>query len=217
METPAFIDLEASGFGSTSYPIEVGLVLADGRSYSSLILPQAEWKHWDASAETVHGIKRGWLLQHGRPALEVAQEINRQLRGLTVYCDSWYHDFNWLSRLFDAAGMAPSFRLEDLRILLNQEEADSWQATKVLVQREMRLDRHRASNDARVLQATLMRLKGQPLPNLPRPPWTMIQRRPSLLGLGYGSAKADRISLAAAPFSPERDLSAFLPNAHRSL
>ncbi|WP_459948686.1 3'-5' exonuclease family protein [Denitratisoma sp. agr-D3] len=189
MQAPAFIDVEASGFGSASYPIEVGLVLPNGHSYASLILPQADWTHWDASAEAVHGIKRGWLQQHGRGAEEVAAELNRQLRGMTVYCDSWYHDFNWLSRLFDAAGSAPAFRLEDLRILLNQEESDAWQTTKTQVQREMRLDRHRASNDARVLQATLMRLKGQPLPSLPRPPWSLTQRRPTLVGLGQCSVK----------------------------
>ncbi|RTL47966.1 MAG: hypothetical protein EKK46_16625 [Rhodocyclaceae bacterium] len=155
MHLPAIIDVEASGFGPTSYPIEVGLVLPGGRTYCALIRPEPGWGHWDAQAERVHRVSRHTLLSHGLPAQQVAREVNEYLWGLTVYCDSWYHDFNWLSRLFDAADSAPAFRLEDLRLLLNQEQADAWHATKSQVEREMGLERHRASNDARVLQATL--------------------------------------------------------------
>ena len=78
---------------------------------------------------------------------------------MTVYCDSWYHDFTWLSRLYDAADSAPSFALEDIRSLLDQGQADIWQETRLVMQEELQLSRHRASNDARILQATLMRVK----------------------------------------------------------
>ena len=41
--TPLIIDVEASGFGATSYPIEVGVAL-DGRdNFCSLILPASDW------------------------------------------------------------------------------------------------------------------------------------------------------------------------------
>ena len=36
---PNIIDVEASGFGPHSYPIEVGLALGDGSKFCSLILP----------------------------------------------------------------------------------------------------------------------------------------------------------------------------------
>ena len=36
-EPPAVLDIEASGFGVGSYPIEVGFVLPDGQSYCSLL------------------------------------------------------------------------------------------------------------------------------------------------------------------------------------
>ena len=156
---PPIIDVEASGFGSSSYPIEVGLVLADGQSYCSLIQPEDEWQHWDADAEKVHGLKRDTLAAHGRSAVEVAREVNQRLRGQVVYTDSWYHDFTWLSRLFDAGESAPSFRLEDLRSLLSEKEADNWHQAKTQVLAELNLPRHRASNDARVLQMTLKRVK----------------------------------------------------------
>ena len=156
---PGFIDLEASGFGASSYPIEVGLVLADGDSYCSLIVPEPDWHHWDKQAEKVHGIERELLYRHGRGSAVVAQELNQRLGGQTVYSDAWYHDFNWLSRLFDAADSVPRFRLQDLRALLDQLELERWDAIKAQIMGEQNLSRHRASHDARVLQLTLQRLR----------------------------------------------------------
>lgn len=154
-----FIDLEASGFGARSYPIEVGVVMPGGESYCTLILPEPDWQHWDSGAEKIHGIAREMLLQYGRSPQEVALELNRRLRGLTMYCDAWYHDYNWLSRLFDAANAAPLFKLEDLRQLLSPQEIERWDALKAKVMQDLQLDRHRASNDAKVLQQTLRRLR----------------------------------------------------------
>ncbi len=156
---PPIIDVEASGFGSASYPIEVGLVLPDGTSYCTLIRPEANWTHWDESAEKVHQVSRETLLKTGRSASEAARDVNAHLRGMTVYCDSWYHDFTWLSRLFDAAECAQAFRLEDIRTLLNEAQAEHWYATRMQVQADLCLPRHRASNDARILQATLGRVR----------------------------------------------------------
>lgn len=156
---PTIIDVEASGFGSTSYPIEVGFVLPDGASYCALIHPAAAWSHWDESAERVHQVSRETLIKHGRPTAEVARRLNDQLQGQTVYCDAWYHDFTWLSRLFDAAGSTQAFRLEDIRTLLNEAQAEHWHLTKLQIQAELGLPRHRASNDAKTLQATLARVR----------------------------------------------------------
>lgn len=155
-----FIDLEASGFGSRSYPIEVGCVLAVGSSYCTLIRPEPDWVHWDASAEAVHGIRRELLFDHGRECAEVAYTLNGHLAGQVVYTDSWYHDFMWLSRLFDAAALVPRFTLQDLRSVLDQSKADRWEAAKRDVVAELNLSRHRASNDARILQHTLLRVSG---------------------------------------------------------
>lgn len=157
---PAIIDIEASGFGSASYPIEVGIVLPDGSCYCSLVRPMEGWTHWDASAEAVHRVSRETLLNHGRSPAEVALSLNRRLVGMTVFCDAWYHDFTWLGRLFDAAEQPQLFTLQDIRRLLNQAEMDAWHTTKTQILAELHLERHRASNDARVLQATLLRVKG---------------------------------------------------------
>lgn len=152
------IDVEASGFGRGSYPIEVGVALPDGRSYCSLITPEPDWQHWDAGAQRVHGIERPTLLAHGRSAHTVAIELNQRLQGMIVFCDAWYHDYQWLARLFDAAENQPAFALKDLRMLLDDVAQARWQSTRECVLHELQLQRHRASNDARVLQLTLQRL-----------------------------------------------------------
>lgn len=159
MLPPPVIDIEASGFGKGSYPIEVGFVLPDGSSYCTLIHPEPDWQHWDASAEAVHGIGRALLARHGRRSREVALEMNRQLHGLTVYCDAWLQDYSWLGRLFDSAELIPSFALADLRSLLTEEDKALWQDTKAEVAARLKLRRHRASSDARILQTTLVEVK----------------------------------------------------------
>lgn len=156
---PAILDVEASGFGRGSYPIEIGFVEPSGAMFCALILPDAEWQHWDVSAEALHGITRANLLAHGKPARWVASELNDRLRGLTVYCDGWGHDYAWLALLYESAGMQPSYHLEDLRSLLSEDEAARWHDVTLAVRHEQNLRRHRASSDARVLQLAIERVR----------------------------------------------------------
>jgi len=159
-QPPAIVDIEASGFGCGSYPIEIGAVLPDGSAFCTLIRPEADWTHWDQHAATAtHRIERDLLLRYGRCAAEVAQLLNDRLRGLTVLCDGWAHDYVWLNLLFDAAERVPLFRLDDLRSVLTPEQAAAWHDMRQRVLAESGLLRHRASSDARVLQTTLMRLQ----------------------------------------------------------
>lgn len=156
---PAILDIEASGFGLGSYPIEVGVVLGDGRSWCSLVKPEPSWQHWDPNAATLHGIQREQLVNHGRETREIADTLNQWLRGHVVYTDAWAHDYTWLNKIFDAAGISPHFRLENLRALLSDDEARRWHDTKLSVAKRLSLTRHRASSDARLLQMTLQALK----------------------------------------------------------
>jgi hypothetical protein len=166
---PGVIDIEASGFGKGGYPIEIGFVLPDGQSYCSLIQPAPTWTHWDPEAERLHRIPRSIVVKHGRGVVEIATELNQRLGGLTLYCDGWAHDYAWLNMLYDAADLTPSFKLDNLRALLSDTEAAYWGILKQQVASEMRLQRHRASADAKLLQRTLMRLRG-PLPEPPELP-----------------------------------------------
>jgi hypothetical protein len=81
------------------------------------------------------------------------------LAGLTLYSDGWANDYSWLGKLFDTANLSPRFKLDNLRSLLSEEEAQRWHAVKQEVALEARIDRHRASADAKLLQLTLARIK----------------------------------------------------------
>jgi hypothetical protein len=159
MQLPAILDIEASGFGRGSYPIEVGFVASDGALFCALVRPEPDWQHWDAGAEALHGISRALLAKHGREVAWLAREINTRLAGQTVYCDGWGQDSSWLGRLFDAAEMQPAFRLDDLRRLLTEDEAARWHTVTQAVRARQQITRHRASNDARVLQLALAEIK----------------------------------------------------------
>lgn len=156
--SPIIIDVEASGFGIGSYPIEVGLVLGDGSRHCYLIAPARTWKHWDADAERVHGISRELLSTHGRPLQDVAWRLNELLRNKTVYSDAWSFDMSWLGKLFDAANMHQAFQIADIAELLDDDQRRRWQTVKQAVIEELGLQRHRASGDARILQQTWRRL-----------------------------------------------------------
>ena len=158
-ETPTVIDVEASGFGKGSYPIEVGFVLPDGRSDCMLIKPIADWLHWDPAAERLHRISRELLARHGHPIPEVVARLDAQLAGLTVYTDGWGNDYSWLSMLYDVVDRRPSYRLESLQKLLTEDEIGRWDGAKAQVFGEGEAERHRASADARLLQATVVRLR----------------------------------------------------------
>jgi len=158
---PCVIDVEASGFGVGSYPIEVGFVLPDGRGVCTLVRPEPDWTHWDPAAERLHAIARDTAVQHGRPAAEVAALLNRELAGQAVYSDAWLHDYTWLGVLFDAADLTPSFRLLHLRELLTEAQAEQLAEAKRQARAALHLERHRASADARVLQWAAMHLRGR--------------------------------------------------------
>ena len=158
---PVVIDVEASGFGPGSYPIEIGVVLEDGQPYCRLLHPLPDWTHWDASAEAVHGVSRDILTTHGHAPADVARELNEMLWGKTVYSDAWSYDMPWVGMLFDAVDSAQTFRIDSLRSLLNEDQADRWADQRREVTRELGLNRHRASADARILQLTYARVAAE--------------------------------------------------------
>ncbi len=155
---PTLLDIEASGFGRGSYPIEVGLARADGSCCASLIQPLAEWTHWDPKAELLHGISRARLAREGLPVEQVARWLNDELGQAGIaYSDSWGYDNTWLSLLFYHAGMLPTFRLEALRVLLSERQLSLWHATREALVEELGIRRHRAAEDARLLQLVYAR------------------------------------------------------------
>lgn len=155
---PTFIDFEASSLDLVaSYPIEVGICLPSGEVKSWMIKPHVLWKDWSASAQRIHGIERDELVSKGMDLDIVCQKLNQTLTGM-VYCDAWTFDCFWLHRLFKSGGMKPSFQLESISALLDQEQRERWQPTREIVIRELGLSVHRAANDAIILHETWKRL-----------------------------------------------------------
>lgn len=154
LSSPFIIDIEASGFGDASYPIEIGVALNAGKKFCTLISPAPDWTHWDDSAEQVHHVSRAMLTSHGKSVQEVAQQLNNLLNGKTLYSDGWVVDHPWLIRLFAAAGKAQAFHVSPLEIILSEAQMDIWHQTKDQVIAQLKLNRHRASNDAWIIQET---------------------------------------------------------------
>lgn len=153
---PTILDIEASGFGLGSYPIEIGFVTSEGQPWCSLVRPERDWQHWDPQAALVHGITREQLVLHGRSCRDIASVLNERLAGQTIYSDAWAHDYAWLARLYDVADCSPHFKLDNLRALLSDAQAACWHEVKRSVALRLGLQRHRASADARLLQQTYL-------------------------------------------------------------
>lgn len=142
-----FLDIEASGLEQpASYPIEFGWADTLGNSDGFLIRPANEWTHWDSAAESIHKICRLELFENGLTVIDAAEKLNDMLGSETVFCDGLGSDQFWLSKLFAAAAIEPSFELADvyqLRKLLSRQHMLSLQ--KVLQSQPVP---HRAKADA---------------------------------------------------------------------
>lgn len=162
LRAPTVLDIEASGFGRDSYPIEIGFITAAGTAACTLVRPEPGWTHWDPVAEAVHGIRRETAVRFGRSARDVARWLNTALAGEVVYCDGWAHDYAWLGVLYEAAGQRPAFRLEHVVRLLSAAQAERLGPVRQAAWSAAPGTRHRASSDARLLQQALASVLAQP-------------------------------------------------------
>lgn len=157
----AFIDLEASGLGAKSWPVEVGWTFEEGEPVSILVRPDATWSDdsWDPQAEKLHGLERARLEREGREARDICLVLNEALADAEVYSDAPDWDGFWLYRLFSAGRVRQAFALHDYGRLMRPLVAGRDQS---LFARAARLAprRHRAADDARHLQ-TLYRLAAE--------------------------------------------------------
>lgn len=150
----AFIDVEASGLGSKSWPVEVGWAFEEGEPQAFMIRPHDSWtdEAWDPQAERLHGLDRARLEREGVAPKEVCRALNEAFAGAEVYSDAPDWDGFWLFRLFSAAGVRQGFALRDfawlMRPLPRAHEPAILARAACLAPR-----RHRAAADARHLQA----------------------------------------------------------------
>lgn len=154
----AFIDVEASGLGSHSWPVEIGWAIEAGAPTSWLVRPHASWSPdaWDPRAEALHGLSRERLDREGVDPRDIAARLNRELAACAVYSDAPDWDGFWLFRLFAAVGVRQQFAVHDFARLAPALAAEEGAA---LLAEANRLSprSHRAGDDVKHLQ-TLYRL-----------------------------------------------------------
>jgi hypothetical protein len=115
LDNIAFIDLEASGLGAKSWPIEAGWCFTAGAPKAMLIRPDSSWPldQWDEKAFQLHGVAHEELLKSGVAAEEVCGALNDALSDKIVYSDAPDWDGFWFYRLFQAGGVKQKFALRD--------------------------------------------------------------------------------------------------------
>ncbi len=155
------LDVEASGLGSNSYPVEVGVVMADGTEYQAVIKPADSWEHWSEEAEAMHGLSREYIEANGQSIRQVCLDLNRLCRNETLYTDCWVHDLPWILKLFEQAGMYPAFKCMPIESVLKEHQISNWVKHKSKIGACFDLKPHRALNDARIIAKTLQRLRTQ--------------------------------------------------------
>jgi len=151
---PQIIDIEASGFGADSYPIEVGVVLSNGLRFSRTIRPLPDWTHWDPAAESLHGISRRELARDGHCPFQVAGKLNELLAGQTVYSDAWVVDQPWLDTLYNRVAIKREFFISPIETIVSESQIELWSKAMKQVGAQLGQRAHRALSDAMVIQET---------------------------------------------------------------
>nr|WP_136250664.1 hypothetical protein [Ningiella ruwaisensis] len=159
--TPAIIDVEASGFGAQSYPIEIGIALPNGQRFCKLIRPFPQWQYWDDKAQAVHGICYADLLAYGEDPIAVCLALNAHAKDMTLYSDAWVVDHPWIVKLFAQAAVRMEFSISSLEMVLSEPQIALWDDEKLSVIENCGLKRHRASSDAFIIQQTFLRTRSR--------------------------------------------------------
>jgi hypothetical protein len=143
---PPILDFEASSLSDGCYPITAGLVV-NGEVNYWIIKPQLDWIDWSLASQSIHGIKRSYLMEHGVDASQVYDEMKSLLcNSPIVYSDNPYWESRWLGCLgkFDC-------EVRDIRELFPKSLHDHF---SVCLENQLvvnKLTRHRADHDANAL------------------------------------------------------------------
>lgn len=138
----------------------MGVVRSDGLRFCKLIKPFDNWTHWDLSAQKLHGISRDMLSENGDAGTQICLELNEFMAGRQVYSDGWVLDLPWLVKLYARAQVEMSFKISPLEVILKEHQFNLWDAKKQHLQLALNIERHRASNDALLIQKTYVETLG---------------------------------------------------------
>lgn len=147
------IDIEASGLGDESYPIEVAWGHRNNPTLydSFLICPPDDWTHWDGYAESsIHRISREVLLKDGVCVEDAVARLDSQLEGAVVYSDYVPADRPWIVKLYNHLGREPTFQVRSVYSLIPPDKVADYIRRYDSTQTE-----HRALADVRKIIRTL--------------------------------------------------------------
>ncbi|MGB0664065.1 MAG: hypothetical protein ACPGMR_09790 [Pontibacterium sp.] len=144
-----FLDIEASGLASASYPIEIAWAWPEQDKEDSFLIDPTSadgWEYWDEYAEEIHCIDRNELIEQGVSVEEAAERLHSQLKGRTVISDAQTFDSFWMNRLFDEVSMRPEFKLVGVETVLTPVELEAYKEQSRLQRRY-----HRALSDVHAM------------------------------------------------------------------
>lgn len=117
-----FIDIEASGLGDNSFPLEIGWTKDGIDIHEFFIKPHVSWdiEEWDPNAENLHGISKDFILENGINSIDIALIMNEHLSGYTLLSDSHLNDIKWINKLFVSNEIKREFKIVSIDLFLNK-------------------------------------------------------------------------------------------------
>lgn len=147
-----FIDIEASGLGIDSYPIECGWTVWNGEGDATLInhQPWLESSYWDSQAELLHGISKESLKDapDAKTALKIITDKTQE--GI-LFSDCPKMESIWLSLLSSASQDRMKWTIHDATSLFGKSLKDERMANSIMEKFKTTGHHHRAQGDSLVL------------------------------------------------------------------
>jgi hypothetical protein len=150
------LDIEASGLGDESYPIQIGYSFEEkGKLVTKefFIKPAEHWEYWDDEAEEfIHHIPRQ-ALKNGLSIQDACEKLNLDLIGAEIIVDSKEYDVFWLEKLFSEAQVNMGFNIINIDDYLFKKygvKNDRYEQ-----ERELHEFSHSAGEDSKVIYEIL--------------------------------------------------------------
>ena len=155
MDTPLFLDIEASSAEPDAFPVAIAWSNGHSDILHCLISPVDDWS--DASALQGH-LSVDELRMRGESPWDVIKSLNADLADETVYVDGLNEDERWLFKLYDAFNTEPAFNIQPIQALLPDLNNDQLDSYRQEIFHEFGLDIEYPESHVRAMQIIFQRL-----------------------------------------------------------
>ena len=156
MDTPLFLDIEASSAEPDAFPVAIAWSNHAGDIHHRLIAPMDDWTQVNTSLHSHLSIEE--LLMRGESPWEVIKSLNSDLADEVVYVDGLDEDERWLHKLFDAFNTDLSFSVRPFMELLPQTSHEDLHEQRRDIFHEFGLDLEYPESHVRALQILYQRI-----------------------------------------------------------